>query len=371
MKNISRNINIAIVVSLLMVTAIFYFFSNIVAYVLIAWVLSLIGQPLMHFFQQKIKIGKFRAGPSFSSVLTIISYFIVFTVLIWLFVPLVVEQARNLANVEYNAISQALNEPLTLLNDQLHRFGLIESGVSTTEQFNVALKSWFKPTQIGNFVNIIIGIFGNFIITLFSIIFITYFFLKEQRLFTNFVVALAPEQYENETRNVLLSISTLLTRYFGGILIQISIITLFVSVFLGILGIKNALLIGFFAAIINVIPYLGPLIGATFGVFITISSNLELEFYSEMLPLLIKVVSVFAAVQLLDNFVLQPFIFSNAVLAHPLEIFIIVLIGAQINGIIGMILAIPAYTVIRVVAREFLSQFKIVQHITRRMEDEK
>ncbi len=368
MKNVSRNI--AITVSLLMVTAIFYFFSNIVAYVLIAWVLSLVGQPLMRFFQQKIKIGKFHAGPSFSAILTIISYIIVFTILIWLFVPLVVEQARNLAEVDYNAIGQTLNEPMTQLNEQLHRFGLVEPNESATEQLNKALRSWFKPTQIGNFFSIIIGVFGNFLITLFSIIFITYFFLKEQSIFGNFVTALAPQQYEKETRNAISSITNLLTRYFGGILIQITIITLFISVLLGILGIKNALLIGFFAALINVIPYLGPLIGATFGVFITISSNLGLEFYSEMLPLLIKVVVVFGAMQLLDNIILQPYIFSNSVRAHPLEIFIVILLGSQINGIVGMVLAIPAYTVIRVIAKEFLSEFKIVQQITRRMNDE-
>ena len=290
--------------------------------------------------------------------------------MIWLFVPLVVEQARNLAEVDYNAISQALSEPMAQLNDQLHRFGLIEANESATEELNLAFKSWFKPKQIGNFFSILIGVFGNFIITLFSIIFITFFFLKEQGLFGNFITALAPQQYEQETRNALNSITTLLTRYFGGILIQMTIITLFVSVALGVLGIKNALLIGFFAALINVIPYLGPMIGAMFGVFITISSNLDLEFYTEMLPLLIKVVCVFAAMQLLDNIVLQPYIFSNSVRAHPLEIFIVILLGAQINGIVGMVLAIPVYTAIRVIAKEFLSEFKIVQQITRKMEDE-
>ena len=368
MKNTSRYI--AIAVSLITVSAIFYFFSNIVAYVLIAWVLSLIGQPLMQFFQQKIKIGRSQAGPSFSAVLTILSYFVVFMVLIWLFVPLIVEQARNLAEVDYNAIAQALNEPLSQMNEQLHRLGLLESHESATEELNIALRSWFRPTQIGNFFSILIGVFGNFLITLFSIVFITYFFLKEQGLFANLITALAPQQYEKETRNALNSITHLLTRYFGGILIQISIITLFVSVLLGILGVKNALLIGFFAALINVIPYLGPLIGATFGVFITISSNLGLDFYSELLPLLVKVVAVFAAMQLLDNIVLQPYIFSNSVRAHPLEIFIVILIGSQINGITGMVLAIPVYTVFRVIAKEFLSEFKIVQQITHRMEDE-
>ena len=109
---------------------------------------------------------------------------------------------------------------------------------------------------------------------------------------------------------------------------------------------------------------MGPIIGASFGVFIVISSNLGLPFYDEMLPLLLTVVGVFASMQLLDNFLLQPFIFSNSIKAHPLEIFIIILVGAKLGGILGMVLAIPVYTVLRVIARIFLSEFKLVQKIT-------
>jgi len=69
--------------------------------------------------------------------------------------------------------------------------------------------------------------------------------------------------------------------------------------------------------------------------------------------------------QLLDNFILQPNIFSKSVKAHPLEIFIVVLMGAKIGGIIGMVVAIPIYTVLRVLAKVFLSEFKVVQSITK------
>ena len=162
----------------------------------------------------------------------------------------------------------------------------------------------------------------------------------------------------------------MLTRYFGGVVAQIFIITVFVSIGLSIFGIQNALLIAFFAALINVIPYVGPIIGATFGVFVVLTSNLDpTQFYGITLPLILKVVAVFAAMQMLDNFILQPFIFSNRVLAHPLEIFIVILMGATVNGILGMVLAIPAYTVFRVLARVFLSEFKIVQKLTGSMEN--
>jgi len=159
--------------------------------------------------------------------------------------------------------------------------------------------------------------------------------------------------------------SRLLIRYFTGVLGQMTVITIFVSVVLSVLGVKNALLIGFFAALMNVIPYIGPIIGAGFALIITISSNLDVSFYDEMVPLISKVVITFVIMQVLDNFILQPNIFSKSVKAHPLEIFLVVLIGAQLGGVGGMVLAIPVYTVLRVIGKVFLSEFKVVQSITK------
>ena len=146
-----------------------------------------------------------------------------------------------------------------------------------------------------------------------------------------------------------------------------TIITLLVTISLLILGVKNALLIGFFAGIMNVIPYIGPIIAAAIGVMITLSSNMELSFYSQMVPLLIKVLAVFMFTRLLDDFILQPNIFSKSVKAHPLEIFIAVLVGAKIGGILGMVLAIPFYTAFRVIGKVFLSEFKVIQQLTKNM----
>lgn len=360
--------NVAIILGLFLVLALMSYFSTIVAYVLIAWVLSMIGQPFMRFFQKRLRIGKYEAGPNVAAALTLICYFVIITGLIMIFVPLIIAQANNLAGVDYKSIASALEVPINQFNNWLARYGLSDStDISLAEQMREMFSNWFKPSAIRTYFNSLIATAGNILLNVFSIVFITFFFLKEQGLFVNFIVAIAPGHYENRIRQAINDISRMLTRYFGGILIQMTIITIFVSVLLGLMGIQNALLIGFFAALINVIPYVGPLIGAAFGLIITISSNLDLEFYMQMLPMLIKVVAVFGAMQLLDNFVLQPWIFSNSVLAHPLEIFIVILMGAQLNGIGGMVLAIPVYTVLRVIAGVFLNKFKIVQKMTVRM----
>ncbi len=365
-----RNQYIAIAVSVLILAALVYYFTHIVSYVLIAWILSMVGQPLMRFFQSKLKVGKFKVGPNIAAVLTLLVYFVLSVTLVWLFVPLIIDQTRNLGSVDFSDFILTLEVPLNQMSNWLVEIGLVEQSEAPSEQIQNAFRKWFQWDRIGTFFSSIFSMAGNLLFTVFSVVFITFFFLKEQGLFVDFLTAIAPREYEDHVKKSIDSISKLLTRYFAGVLLQITVITVFVSVFLGLLGIKNALLIGFFAGLINVIPYLGPIMGAAFGIFVTISSNIGIDFYSEMAPLLLKVAGVFGAMQMLDNFFLQPYIFSNSVLAHPLEIFIVVLMGAQVGGIKGMVLAIPSYTVLRVMARVFLSEFNIVKRLVSGIEDE-
>ncbi|MBK7475835.1 MAG: AI-2E family transporter [Haliscomenobacter sp.] len=343
-----------------------YRFSNIVTYVLAAWVLSLIGSPLARQFR-RIKIGRFRVGVSAAALMTILTFFLVGGLFLLLFIPLIIKQANNLAHVDYLAIAGALEAPYNRLIYWLGQYGLTIPSNSLEDLVQRSLKGWFEPNRLSTIFTNAVSAVGNTLVSIFSTIFITFFFLQERRLFINFILAITPEAYEEPARETMRDTVVMLSRYFRGILLQITILTVYISVFLTILGVKNALLIGFFAAIMNMIPYLGPLFGGTFGIFITISSNLDLDFYTEMLPLLAKVLGVFITVQWLDNYFLSPTIFSKSVLAHPLEIFLVVLMGANVAGVVGMVLAIPAYTIFRVFAKEFLQQFKIVQKMTDRM----
>ena len=365
------NRTLAIITGFLAAGALIYFFSSILTYVIIAWVLAMVGQPLMRFFQQKVRYKRFKIGPNLAAVLVLLTYFVVVLLLFFLFVPLIVTEANNLAEADYSSIAQTLEEPLVHFNEWLAKYGIVTQDTPTAEeqlQNAFKLEDWFNPSGIGNIFTTILSTAGTMVMAIFSIVFITFFFLKENGLFTNFLVAIFPNKHEENIRHAITEVSRMLTRYFGGILVQITIIVLFVWIGLSILGVNNAILIAFFAALINVIPYLGPIIGAAFGIFITISSNLEMDFYTQLLPLIGKVAIVFALMQMLDNFILQPWIFSNSVLAHPLEIFIVILMGAQVGGVVGMVLAIPSYTVLRVIARSFLSHFKIVQSLTKGME---
>lgn len=366
-QNWSRYIIIGL--TALVVGFLVYNFSTIISYVVAAWIVSLIGQPIYARFRL-IRILKRHPGPAMCAALTLIFFFLVFGGVIALFVPSILKQATNLASVDYRAIATALEEPYDKIGSWLLAYDIKLPEDSLEKLLRNSLKGWFDPSKIGSFIASIVGAIGNIIVNVAAVTFITFFFLQERKLFVNFVIALIPDQYEQASRETIKDAVALLTRYFGGLVVQLSLFAVGLWLMLIILGVKNALLIALFGALMNVIPYLGPIIGAAFGIFITICSNLDLNFYTQLAPMLIKVFLVFQVMQILDNNFLQPYIFSRSVLAHPLEIFLVILIGAQIDGIVGMILAIPVYTIIRVIAKEFLNQFKIVKQLTGRMEEE-
>ncbi len=368
MKVIYRYITIAI--SLLVVGYLVYTFSSIVIYVITAWLLSMLGQPLMRFFQRYVRIGRFHANETVAALLTIVCFFIVLLGLLMLFVPLLVQETRALMSLDYGKIGESLSGPIQQANQWLIERGITVDNRPPEQILHDTIANLLNSGKVGAFFSASLSTVTNVFVGVASVVFITFFFLKEQGLFVGLIIALLPEKYEPQVREVIENISHMLTRYFSGVLLQITIIAVYVSIFLTILGVKNALLIGFFAALMNLIPYLGPALGGSVGILIVVTTHLDADFYDVLLPLSIKVLAVFITVQWLDNYYLTPTIFSNTVKAHPLEIFIVILIGAQIGGVVGMVAAIPAYTVIRVIAREFLSRFRIVRKLTDRMDEE-
>lgn len=152
----------------------------------------------------------------------------------------------------------------------------------------------------------------------------------------------------------------LLTRFFTGILIEVTGVVILSTVGLLIVGFsfKDALLVGFLAGIFNIIPYLGPVMGTVFGLFTRVVSFLEHPGDGNIFTMAVLIVIVFMVVQFIDNMLIQPYVYSSSVHAHPLEIFLVFLVA-------GMIFAVPAHTVLRVFAKEFFSQFKVVQSLTR------
>ena len=217
---------------------------------------------------------------------------------------------------------------------------------------------------IPNFLNSVISGFGSFSIGLFSVLFIAFFLLKDSHLLEQGILILVPDSEETRSKKSFDKIKNLLSRYFIGLIFQILILFVIYTIVLLVFGIKNAIVIAFLCALLNLVPYVGPLIGGILMLILTMTSNIDASFSDVILPKTIYVMIGFVFGQLVDNFFSQPQIFSKATKAHPLEIFLVIMMAGSFAGITGMILAIPSYTIIRIIAKEFFNKFKIVKKIT-------
>jgi predicted PurR-regulated permease PerM len=361
---------ILIGLGIILAAVVIWYFINIVAYVLISAVLALIGRPIVD-MMGSLRIRNIKIPKAINAAVTMILIWGIVIFFFRIFIPLIVSEVNNLSELNPQKILVSLDAPIKSIEAFIDKYAIGSEGKFRVREFLTQKAiTIFNVSFITNMFSSFAGILGNVFIAVFSISFITFFFLRDEKLFANAVLAAVPDKYEASFRHAMSSTRHLLMRYFLGILAQITGIFTLVTTGLTIIGVGfgHSLLIGLIAALFNVIPYLGPIIGGTIGVALGIATHLDLEFYSQLLPLIFKMTGVFVTVQLIDNFVFQPLIFSNSVNAHPLEIFIVLLMAGSLAGIAGMILAIPMYTVIRVFAKEFFNKFKVVKKLTKNIQ---
>ena len=364
MKNKKWYVAIPIII---VVGFLLWFFSSILTYILIAAILSIIGHPLVKLLNN-IKIGKYNFPRAFSAVITLLFMMFLIFLIFWLIVPMITKQADLLSGINTDTLSKSFQDPINYLQNLLIKYNLILPGENITKNISSQLVSVVGITQFSNFINSIVSFTSSLAVAVFAISFITFFFLKDEKLFFKMIMGVTPVEYQTEVKHVLLESKRLLTRYFVGLCIDLTLVISLITLGMWILGFKNALMIGFFAGIMNIIPYVGPFIGGSIGILLGLTSNLGMDFSTQMVPLIFEMTSVFVIVNLLDAMVLQPTIYSNSVKAHPLEIFLVIMMAGSIAGVPGMMLAIPSYTVLRIIAKEFFDKFYIVKSFTRNID---
>lgn len=347
---------LAIIIGSTLLIYFLYQIQSVLIYIAVSAVLSLIGLPIIRFFKRYLKF------PNTLAVITTMLFFlIILGGVISMFIPLVLKQSENLSLLNTNEFQHTIQ----LLIKQLNAYLLQHNIDILNELKNINLLK--NVSAIPNLLNSIIGAIGSISIGLFSIIFITFFFMKDTHILENAIYVIVSDKNESTLRTSIATIKNLLSRYFIGLVFQISILFVLYTVILLTFGIENAIVIALLCALLNLIPYVGPLIGGFLMLFLTMSNNLHLDFQTQILPTTIYVMIGYIFAQLIDNFISQPFIFSNSVKSHPLEIFLVISIGGILFGITGMIVAIPAYTAVKVILKAFLSENKIVKSLTKNL----
>ena len=347
---------IAVLAAVLFLGYFLLLIQSVLIYIIIAAIIALIAKPMILFLRKKLK---------FPNTIAVVSTMVLFVSLIigitGMFIPLVIEQGESLSLLKTKGLEENIGNLITQANEYFTSKNIdILSELQGADVFT-SLKS------IPNLLNSIVGALGSFSVGLFSVLFISFFFMKDSKMFKSALLTLMPKGTEDRFSHSLEKINDLLSRYFIGLVIQITILFVIYTIILLVIGVSNAVVIAFLCALLNIIPYVGPLISAFLMIVLTMTSGLgqDLDFQSEILPKTIYVMIGFIMAQVGDNFGSQPIIFSKTTKSHPLEIFLIIIIGGLLAGPLGMIIAVPSYTVLKVILKEFISDNKIVSSLTK------
>ena len=353
---------IAVAGILLGLFMIWYFFDLLV-YIIIAGVLSLMGQPLVDLLS-KLRIGKVRVPKWLSALVALVVLIGLAVSFILIFVPLISNQAAIISKINVDEVVGYFAGTIQHFQQTLVSWNVVGPDQTLEAIIEKQVTSLISFTSFSNLIARLLSATGTLFIGLFSVLFLSFFFLRDRHLLKSGILLFTPDKFQDQVTNVLHKTKVMLSRYFLGLVTELISMATLLTIGLSAFGIQNALLIGFVGGLMNVIPYLGPIIGATIGVVLGVSSALSQGMYDQVLFVSLEIVGTFALANLIDNMVLQPLIYSRSVNAHPIEIFLVILMAGSLAGIPGMILAIPSYTVLRIVAKEFLSGFKVIDKLT-------
>lgn len=334
-----------------------WYFSDISLYFMFSLVLAAALRPLTNKINNLYVMGR-HIPRVFAIILSFLAVILVATLLVLLFLPLLRTQIELLTDLDITYLYDQIQRPIDNLEAILIQLNLINNEPGyLIGLVKENLISSLNEVNIQGFINRVISTTSTFFISILAVGFITFFLLLENGLLRRNLLNFIPNKYFELSVATFHKVEHLLSNYLLGLLIQISVIFSIASIGLTIAGVEYAMTIAVFAAVANLIPYAGPLLGAIFGVLVGLSTG-EFSAASEVYFFLFKLLAVFSVVQLSDNVVLQPFIFSKSVKAHPLEIFVIIFVGAKIAGVLGMIFAIPVYTIFRVSIQEFYKGYR-------------
>ena len=356
---------IIIAATLAVLACLCWYFKSVLVYIIVAFVVSLIGQPVMRLLR-KIRIGGKSAPNGLLAILTIVLILGTLTLVVTQVIPVVTGIVRDAAVL--NSVTAAGN-PLDRVNDWI--VGLFPGLGPDFNIITILMDKLREVTNLSNVTSVISSVTSfvtSLVVGLFSIVFISFFFVRDETLFRKIVCTLVPDRMEGKMAKSLGEIEGLLSRYFVGLLVEMTGVALLD--FLGLwiiarLGFSNALGIAFIAGILNVIPYVGPLVGEVVGVVLAVilkyGTGVGLGVNIWVFALI--VLAIMLTTQFVDNFVYQPLIYSTSIKASPLEIFIVILLAGHMGGVVGMLVAIPAYTVLRVIASRFFPDLKLVKRL--------
>lgn len=317
---------------LLLIGLIAYNYSNLLAYAIIAMLLSYLLDPI---------VNRMQAAGIHRTLGITITLSSVILVIVWISTSVIPILASQMASLTRQLNVDNLIFIAEQIEDQIRgNFEFVPAGYLSENIVQVA-EEFFNVDRFSDIVGDLIGIFTNLFAAFLVIPFATFFFLKDGHKIRRDLLQMVPNRYFETTLTLVDKIETRLGYYFRSVVVQCTLVGIASWIFLSIAGLNNAASVGITIGVANSIPYFGPIIGYILSIIIAI---IETGDFSLVVPAIIAV--LFA--QILDNVVLQPLIFSKSADIHPVAILFIIMIGAQTAGLLGMLVAIPIATIIKI-----------------------
>ncbi len=327
------------------------YLGNLLLMMMSAYILFSMLHPLKVYIQKKLKIS----SSALSSVLALIFPSLIILMIIFYVFPVIITQLNSLTYLSYEDVFENIIRQFPYFETIIAHLGGKKYVLKSIQDIlmqviNIGIIAHWSSVLLNNFSHIMMNLLITF--------FITFHLLKDENIIHNILDKLVDKSYEKDISSISDHIKEILGKYFRGLLIDISIIAIVNSVILSILGIKNAVLIGLLSGILNIIPYVGPLITLLIGLFLGVSSNIIEGHYEWIGGTVLKIFTTLFVVNIIDGTVLQPYIFSNVLKAHPLEIFLVIVAAGMMGGIVWMMLIIPIYVIAKVAVKEIYAYWK-------------
>ncbi|HAG27606.1 TPA: hypothetical protein DCG61_02400 [Patescibacteria group bacterium] len=314
------------VVVILLAVGFLWLIRDIVIVVLLALVLASAMEPMVEYFT-KYKI------PRFVSVLgTYVLVIGMFGLVVAMMAPLVIEQGKVLAeNLPALAVElQARYPNLTVLFGGANLAAIVDALLSN---------SGFS----GNLFDRTLGLF-NGIVALLTVLVISFYLVAADRGMKRFIGDLVPAQYQETSVRLIAKIQRKMGMWVVGQFIISVFIFVLTYIGLTILGVEYALVLALIAGLLEIVPYIGPVLAAVPAIFFALIQSP---------PLVIGVIILYILVQKIEGYVLVPKIMEKTIGTSPLVVLLALLIGFKLAGIFGVLLAVPLAGAITVIIQEF------------------
>jgi predicted PurR-regulated permease PerM len=330
-----------VIAGLIVVWMIVYHYFNLAVYAVIALLFSYLLDPV---------VNRMQAAGIDRTLAIAVSLATVLLVLIWVSTSIIPIVGHRIA-----VLTRQLHaDNLVMIANQIElhlrsNFEFIPQGY-LADNVAIFVQEIFDFGRVSDLVGDLIGIFTNLFAAFLVIPFATFFFLKDGHKIRRDLLQLVPNKYFETVLSLVDKIETRLGYYFKSVLLQCTLVGIASWLALSVAGLNNAGTVGFTIGVANSIPYFGPIIGYILSIVVGI---IETGDFSLVIPCILAV--MFA--QILDNVVLQPLIFSKSADIHPVAILFIIMIGAQTAGILGMLVAIPIATIIKITVNQITWSF--------------